>query len=219
MKIIYGYLVSYSYVLGLLAATTAIEKLTGLSINTLRKALHIFVAFTWVIMSRFLLDTWHFAVIPLTFVPATAVIIKYDLFKVLQRDHSDRGIFHYAVSMSVLCIISVLYPAGFISCGIAVFVLSFGDGASTIVGQAFGRAHGKIHQTKTLAGFIACFLFSILGILIYRAFFSFSIGFLHVFLIALVAAFMELIGGRLDNYSVPLGVFAASMLMRIGEAL
>ena len=221
MNILYGYLFSFLYVFGVLFVVSAIKMLCKAEQNDIfRKAVHILIAFTWLPLYSFLHGTWHFIIIPLAFVIVTAVSAKYSLIKIVERDSEKRknyGIVHYAVSMTVLCALANICPASIISCGIGVFALSFGDGCASLFGQAFRKMNVHITKTKTLMGSLACFIFTIFGIFILSLFIPFSVKFVSLLVIGVVAALMEIVGGNYDNYSVPFGATATAMLMGIGE--
>ena len=221
MNIVLGYLTSYIYVIGLLVALSVFKKTCKAQDNDIfRKLVHIFIAFTWFILSRYLYGTWHFVIMPFSFVVITALSTKYSLIKIVQRSKyagKDRGIIHYAISMTLICLVAHCDPRYLIPCGMGVFALSFGDGAAAVFGQAFQKTNIHITKTKTLAGSISCFVFVISGILILRAIAPFSISLAHLLTIGATASLSEIAGGRLDNYSVPFSVMIAAALMRIGE--
>ena len=218
MIIIKGYLFSYLYVVGILAAVFAVNKLSKAQGDVLRKPVHVLVAFTWLILCKYLYGTWHFVILPLTFVVILAVCTKYSLLKIIERDtgsKKDFGIIHYAISMTLICAVAALFPATLITCGIGVFALSFGDGAASIFGEAFRKTNMHITKTKTLVGTIACFIFAIVGIFVFRLFIPFQIGIVHLLIIGFVAAFMEVIGGCYDNYTVPFGAMVTTIILTI----
>jgi dolichol kinase len=178
------------------------------------------IAFTWVFLCKYLYNTWHFVLMPLTFIAITIVSVKYRLIKIVERkSHAGRdiGIVHYAVSMTLVCLVAKLFPPALIPCGIGVFALSFGDGFAAIFGQAIKKMNRSITKTKTAAGTAACFVFSIVGIAVSRIFVPFPVGITQLAAIGLTAALMELVGGRYDNYTVPIGTAAAAWLMGVGE--
>jgi len=216
MNILYGYLFSYLYVFGILAAVFAVRKYSKAQGGILRKSVHITVAFTWFILCEYLYGSWNFVAIPLTFVIVLAICSKYGLLKIIERDDGrkkDFGIVHYAISMTLICVVATLFPIFLIPCGIGVFALSFGDGAASIFGEAFRKTNLHITKTKTLAGSIACFIFAIVGIFVFRGFVSFEIKIVHLLIIGFVAALMEIIGGHYDNYSVPFGAMASAAIL------
>jgi dolichol kinase len=146
--------------------------------------------------------------------------VEYRLIKIVERNDSeskDFGIIHYAISLTIVCAIAALFPKLIIPCGIGVFVLSFGDGAATLFGQAFRKCNIKIAKTKTLVGAIACFLFAIIGACILSFFHPFSMSVMPLLAIGFTTALAEIIGGRFDNYTVPFATIAVTTLLRIGE--
>ena len=221
MIIIKGYLFSYLYVLSILVIVYAVGKIYNVQGDILRKFVHLAVGFTWLILCKYLDDTLHFVILPLTVVIILAVCSKYGLLKVIERDDGkkkDFGILHYAISITLICTVAKLFSIVLIPCGIGIFVLSFGDGAASIFGEIFRKTNLHITKTKTLTGTIACFIFAIIGVLVYRGFVPFQINIVNLLIIGVVAAFMEIIGGRYDNYSVPFSTIAtAAILMNLNE--
>jgi dolichol kinase len=216
MRIITGYLFSYLYVTGILVAVYAVKKLSKAESDIFRKSVHVAVAFTWLILCKYLYGTWHFVIMPLTLIVILAVCSKEGLLKIIERENNkkkDFGIFHYAISTTLICAVAQLFPAILIPCGIGVFALSFGDGAASIFGEAFRKTNLHITKTKTLAGTVACFIFAIIGTLVLKGFVPFQISIVHLLIIGVVAAFMEVIGGHYDNYSVPFGVVAIAVIL------
>lgn len=221
MNILYGYLFSYLYVIGVLVSVSAVKKISKFQSDIFRKSVHILVAFTWVILCKYLYGTWHFVIIPLTFIVILAACSKFRLLKILERNdglEKEFGTVHYAISVTLVCMVAKLFPVSLVPCGMGVFALSFGDGTASLFGDAFRKTNLRITKTKTLAGAIACFIFSIIGILILREFVTFQIRIIHLLIIGVVAAFMEVIGGHYDNYTVPFGAMAtAAILMNNNE--
>ena len=216
MSVIKGYLFSYLYVFGILVAVFAVHRLSKAQGDILRKSVHITVVFTWLILCEYLYGTWHFVIVPLTFIAILALCSKFGLLKIIERvdgRKKDFGILHFAISMTLICVVAKLFPFCLVPCGIGVFVLSFSDGAASIFGEAFRKINFHITKTKTLAGTIACFIFAIVGALIFRAFVPFQISIINLLIIGAVAAFMEVIGGRYDNYSVPFGAMATAVVL------
>ena len=220
MRIVYGYLISYVYIIVLLVVITVGMRFSKAERNdAFRKTVHIMVGFTWIPLCEFLYGTWHFTIVPLSFVLVTALSVKFNLLKVVERDtpvgRKDFGIVHYAISMTLICLLATLYPVYLIPCGIGVFALSFGDGFAAVFGQAFRGINRNITKTKTVIGAIACFVFTIIGMLILARFTPFSFTVIPLLLIGVVATVMEVIGGRFDNYTVPVGTIATAILIRI----
>lgn len=217
MRVVYGYLVSYLYVIGLLAAVTVIKKFSKAKSNdAFRKSIHFLVSFTWLPLTHFLFGTWHFIVIPLSFILFTAISMKLNLLKAVKRSNSDGtdlGIVHYSISMTLLCIVATVFPVHIVPAGIGVFALSFGDSMASVFGQTFRKRNRNITKTKTVVGSFSCFIFAMVGTLVLRAFVSFPIGAGSLLIIGITAALMEVIGGRFDNYTVPIGTTLVSIAL------
>jgi dolichol kinase len=119
--------------------------------------------------------------------------------------------------MTLICTAATILPAYLIPCGIGVFALSFGDGAAGVFGQAFSKMNLHITKTKTAMGTIGCFIFSIVGTVVLSTFIPFPIEIIPLLIIGVTAALMEIIGGHLDNYTVPFGTTIVAVLLGIGE--
>jgi len=221
MRIVFGYLGSYLFVIGLIVAISTIKKFSKIHSNeAFRKSVHILTAFTWIPMYEYLFGTWHFVIVPLSFVIITGLSARYNIIAIVERDNapgSNLGIVHYSISMTILCIVATSFQVYLIPCGIGIFALSFGDGTATVFGQAFRKNNLHITKTKTLVGSIACFIFTIAGTLVFRIFTPFQITVVPLLIIGTTSAMMEIVGGRYDNYSVPIGTTIAAMLMRVSE--
>jgi phytol kinase len=221
MRIVYGYLLSYLYIIGVLAVVTVVKRLNRSENNGIyRKTVHILIPFTWIPLYIFLFGTWHFVVIPLSFIFITALSVKFDLIKIIERDPpigKDFGIIYYSISMTILCFVATVFPKYLVSCGIGVFALSFGDGTAALLGQVLKKRNRHITKTKTIIGSLACFIFAIIGTLVLRMITPFQLRVASLLVIGITATIMEIIGGRYDNYTVPFGTTIAASLMRVGE--
>ena len=102
MNILYGYLISYFYVFGVLFVVSIIKKISKIKQNDIfRKSVHILIVFTWLPLYFFLYGTWHFIVIPLTFVLINAVSAKYSLIKIVERDDGKKK--EYRLRAHLIC--------------------------------------------------------------------------------------------------------------------
>jgi len=221
MNIFSGYLLTYSYIFGIFILALIIKVITKIKQNEIfRKFIHIFISFTWIFLYRNLVDTWHFVIIPSTIIILLVFILRYRLIPIIERsdsDSKDLGTLHYAISVTLICLLAKLFPASLIPGAIGIFALSFGDGTASIFGPLFKKFNLHITKTKTLAGSIACFVFSIIGVIILNQLVPFQIKLYQLLIIGIIATAMEIIGGNFDNYTLPFGVTAAAILMRIGE--
>ena len=61
MKVLFGYVFTYLYVLGIFVAAYVIKWICGIEQNEVfRKSIHILAAFMWIIIYTHLYNTWHF---------------------------------------------------------------------------------------------------------------------------------------------------------------
>ena len=88
MNIFYGYLFSYLYVVAIILAATILKKIFRNKNNDIfRKIIHISTGFTWLILCEYLYGTWHFVIMPLSFIAVTIVSTKYNLIKIVERSN------------------------------------------------------------------------------------------------------------------------------------
>jgi len=131
-----------------------------------------------------------------------------------EGEKSTPGTVYYAMAITVLMALSLIFPETLIPGGIAVFCLSFGDGFAAIAGEFFGKHSPKITKTKSLIGSAACAVFSIVGIYILSIFVPIDLSFPQVLIIGLATSVLELAGWGLDNFTISFGVVALATLFR-----
>ena len=208
-----GYVIGFVYVFALIFGIGLLQKLLKFDLELSRKLIHSFLGFTWVILYKFFAGNWQIVVIPIAFIIVNALSYKFKLFKMIEREDDNHcGTVYFAIAMTILMFCTLLWPETMPMSGIAVFCLTFGDGFAAIIGS---KVKKKIHirPHKTLAGTIACFIFSVIGIFVCRIFIPFEINLWKFLLIGLVSAAAELVGKGLDNFSVTFGVYAVSILL------
>ncbi len=201
-----GYAVELFYVAAVVGLLQLIGKRTALSPHISRKIIHILIAFVWVFQYYFFRGSHALLIVPFFVTLLLFFAARYRLVSSMVNESNPYGIFYYALSVSLVSILSVLFPESFLPSGAAIFCLSFGDGFAALIGSAFKRGH-RILGEKTLEGTLACFLFSlaglfILGLLVPPAMLSFPL----MLLGAVLTTLFELIGGRFDNLLIVLGV-------------
>ncbi len=216
MDILHGYLFSYTYLFATILLIGLIQKIIKFDIEISRKVIHIFVGMTWLILQKYLEGTWHIVIVPLSFVIINALSYKYKIFKMYERaDGSGNhfGTVYYAVSMTVMAVISLFIPKLMLPFGIACFSLSFGDGAAALAGSLIKKKKIMITREKSLAGTMMCAIFAALGIALLSCFVSLPLKWTEIVLLGVLTAVLELVGKGLDNFSIPFGVMAASALL------
>jgi dolichol kinase len=115
--------------------------------------------------------------------------------------------------MTVLMTLTIFFPATVIPSGIAVFCLSFGDGAASLIGSFFGKYGPRITKTKSLIGSLACAVGAIAGVYLMMLFVPFSLPFYAIVIIGVTTAACELVGYGMDNFAIVFGVTAISTLL------
>ena len=97
--------------------------------------------------------------------------------------------------------------------GVGAFALAFGDGFAAIFGKIDSKYNITLKKGRSLFGTVGCFVFSFLGILIVCRILHAEIPVSWMLIFAVVSTIMEFIGGRFDNLTIPLGVFAVAGIM------
>ena len=216
MGYLWGYLIGYLYLFGVILGVGAAYKVFKFPSELSRKLIHILICFTWLVLYNFFEGSWQILVMPVSFVIINALSLKFRFFKGMEREgeKSTPGTVYYAMAITLLMGMSLIWKQTLIPGGIAVFCLSFGDGFAAIAGEFFGKRSPKITKTKSLIGSAACFVFAVIGVYILSIFVPIGLSFPQVLLIGLATALLELVGMGLDNFTITLGVVALATLFR-----
>lgn len=168
-------------------------------------------------MYFYLKGTIHIIIVPLIFIAVNFLSLKLKLFKSMEREQKDGkndfGTVYFAICMTVMSVISYFCNKALIPYGIAVFCLSFGDGAAAMAGSLIKKHNPVIVKGKTLAGAVACFIFAALGIILICCVLDIEISFWRIALLAFISSVLEVISGKYDNFAVPLGVMLTATLI------
>lgn len=214
--IIKGYILCFVTVFGIIGAVTLMQKLFGLKGEVPRKLIHTLVSFTWFPMYFYLRGTMHFIVIPVIFTVVNYLAEKFHFFRSMEREREDGrhdwGTVYYAVCMTILSCVTYFFPKKLPCYGIAVFALSFGDGAAALIGSSVKR-NIQIMKGKSLAGTIACFLAATAGIWFVCNVIGQELALLQSVFLGAASAVLELVSGRADNFAVSLGICALAWFM------
>lgn len=216
MNYLVGYLLGYGFLFAVILGIGMCYKKIGFSSELARKLIHILICFTWVILYRYFSGSWQILVMPISFVIINALSLKYKFFAGMEREgeKSTPGTVYYAIAITILMAISLLWEETLIPSGVAVFSLSFGDGFAAIAGHYLGDRSPKIIGEKSLIGTTACFIFTIVGIYILSAFVPLGLVFWQILVIAFAASLLELMGHGLDNFTITIGVMLITTLFR-----
>lgn len=216
MDFLWGYLIGYAYLFGVILGVGAAYKLFKFPSELSRKLIHILICFTWLILYRFFEGSWQILVMPVSFVIINALSLKFKFFKGMEREgeKSTPGTVYYAMAITVLMALSLIFPKTLIPGGIAIFCLSFGDGFAAIAGEFFGKHSPKITKTKSLIGSAACMVFAVIGVYILSIFVPIGLSFPQVLIIGAATAVLELAGWGLDNFTISFGIVALATAFR-----
>ena len=153
--ILYGYLFSYLYLFGVIFFIGALQKLFRFDVEISRKVIHFFIGFVWLILHKYHAGTWHFLVVPISFVVINYASYKLKIFKMFEREDEKNhyGTIFYAVAMTVMSAVSLVFPQTLLPYGLAVFCLSFGDAAAALCGKYIRKGNnlfvsGKLRTRK-----------------------------------------------------------------------
>ncbi|MCQ2592695.1 MAG: hypothetical protein MJ188_07905 [Treponema sp.] len=213
MTILLGYLFTYGFILCTFAISLLFNKLNLVKEEGSRKIVHIMVCFCWWIINRFLGGTIHQIIIPVSMIIVNWILNKKaNIPGMSRKEDESNGTVWYAVSFTVMNIVSFFVPAFTVSAGFGIFTLSFGDGFAAIFGKINSKANLKIMKHRSLFGSLSCFIFSALGIVLVSLLTGCWLSVPFILLTALFATILEFIGGRFDNLVIPFGVFGITYL-------
>lgn len=219
MTILTGYILTYLYLFGVILFVGLLQKLFRFDKELSRKLVHFLIGFVWLILHHFFAGTWHFAVIPFSFVIINYLSYKFKIFKMFERDDGEKnsyGTVFYAASIAVMAVISMFLPQTLLPSGVAVFCLSFGDAAAALAGEYIKKGNIPLTKTKSLFGTLAGIAASILGVFLFIWIIPMPLQVWHILLIGVATGLLELVGHGLDNFTIPFGVMALTTLLLPG---
>lgn len=202
--ILIGYAVCVLYVFFLIILTKLVFKLTAVT-EISRKSLHIGTFGILFIAKIFFTDFFHYAVICGIFAVFTFFVVKFKLFKDIERETPSFGVFYYSLSLFAcavcICFLPDLYP-----CFVAAFTaLAVGDGAASVFGRITENI--KISKSKTLSGTVACIFFTFLILFVLTSTDFISVELTTVIAVSVASGIFELTETGFDNLTVPFSVF------------
>lgn len=211
IKIIGGYAIVLAYVFLLIFGVgNWVKKYQGL--ETSRKVIHTMLVVVWALLEALFRDTIHQVVIPVLFIGLNILSYRYGIYGSVERiDQNHKGTIYFALAITGIMAVSYWIPGLFLSGGVAVVCLTFGDGAAALIG--YHVPSRKIRDHKTLAGMAACILASVIGMIAFKALYHPSLLWQDIFLLALFAAMMELTENGWDNITLSWGVFALAGIL------
>ena len=202
---------------GIIGMITLLHKLIGFSNEISRKLIHVLVGFTWLPIYFYLRGTVHMIILPVIFVAVNWLSVHFNIFKSMEREtdgkKKDLGTVYYAVCMTLMSVFTYIFPEKLPCYGIAVFCLSFGDGAAAIAGKLVKKYNKELMRGKTLAGTLACLFAAVIGVYFICAVIKQPISLLNAVIFGAVTAMFELFSGKYDNFTVSLGVMLTACLI------
>lgn len=218
MTILFGYILTYCWVFLVLGATQVVKARTHAGDEVSRKIVHIAVAFAWLPMYFCFGASWHLVVPPLTFVVLNYLSARKNIFSAMERSDAEKqsyGTVWYAVSMSLMAAVSAAYEAALPAYGVGLFCMALGDGFAPMLG-GIKKGNRTLLRGRTLYGSIGVFVISLAVAAVMTAAFAMPLAPWELLLIALGAAALELVSASgLDNISLPLGVFALTLIFTL----
>lgn len=211
---ILGIIISFAFVFAIIFIAGLLKRLGQ---EASRKFVHIGVANWWLIaMAYFDSPVWA-SIVPASFVVLNYISYKYGLFKSMERKggKEDLGTVYYAISLLVIALLTFSKTGKPYLGAIAILTMGYGDGLAAVVGKALGWGKYKVFgANKSLAGSLTMFMASlaVAGVLMSMYAGGFDLG--KAAALALIATVLEALTPMgFDNLSVPLGTYAALMLM------
>lgn len=212
MEVILGYILTYTYLILVLTGVSLIQKKLRFNSDISRKLIHILVGFSWIIMTHYFKTSVHLIVPPLTFIVINYIIYKRDLL-ISMKNEKSKGTIYYALSFTILSIITVLKPDFLPFYGIGVFSMCIGDGLAPIVSKKHNKYKiGK--SNKTYIGSITICLSSFIVLLVFSKFYYLEIKLIKIIFLSLCSAILELVGKEFDNITLPIGLSVITYLIR-----
>ncbi len=206
MKIVLGYLLTYSYLLFILFGVEILQKRISFSDEVSRKMIHVGVGCSWFIMIAFFEISWHLVIPPLTFVFINYWSYRNHIFTSMEVNHrSSKGTIYFALSYVILSFATLLLP-DFLPCyGLGAMAMTFGDGLAPFAKNLFPKSIGS--TSKTYGGSIFLFLIIVLLVFCFFQFYHIEFHLVYALFISLFGTVLEFLGENgYDNLTLPLGV-------------
>ena len=207
--IVKGYVYTYLYLLLVFGISYIINKKSNALIS--RKFIHIAPSFCFIIFYKYLRNSFHLLVVPLTIIIFNYVSYKKKLLKPMEEE-SSLGTVYYAVSIFIFGLITYLNNNFYCYFGIGWFIMAFADGAAPIIGKYIKSP--KIYKDKTLNGSLTVFGVAVVVCVIFNVIFNIGYSVFDIIIIGISSFILELIGVKgFDNITLPLGVAFISYLL------
>jgi phytol kinase len=216
-RIFLGYVIVFGYIFSVLLIAWGTGKCGILGKEGCRKLIHISLGGVWIILYHFLSGTIHLVLIPITFVLINFyTYIMSDkpgnrltpLLSGMEREGAGRspGTVYYALSVTILAVLSRNSYTWFLCCGIGLFCMTMGDGMAGVIGKrASGIFSRRLVGEKTIGGSMGCMIFGSMGCALILLWLGASFPVWKIILIGICCGILELPGQGLDNITVPVG--------------
>ncbi len=213
MKIILGYILTYSYLTIILLGTTLLKKKFNYKEETTRKIIHILVGFSWFIMVYFFNTTIHLIIPPLTFIFINYLSYKKDLIKSMERTkNKSKGTIYYALSFTILAFITYSKPDFLPYYGIGVLTMALGDGLAPFMNFNSKLEIGSTKKTYT--GSACVFIIALIISILFNNYYSLNYTILNYITMASSACILEFTGFQgFDNLTLPIGLSLIAYLI------
>ncbi|MCX4253659.1 MAG: hypothetical protein OSJ63_00130 [Bacilli bacterium] len=216
MRTVIGYILTYTYISLVIIITELIKRKYSLKNEISRKIIHIMVGLSWFIMIYFFSFTYHLMIPPLTFIFINYISYKTNFLKSMERpDKESKGTIYYAISFTILSMITVLNHDFLPFYGIGILAMVLGDGIAPFIGSKIPQYKIK-NTTKTYFGSLTIIIITFLLTLIITKNYHLSYSIYEILIISISASILELIGVKgFDNLTLPLGLALISWLLAI----
>lgn len=214
LESIFGLLISILYIVIIIAIST---RLTHLPFEFSRTFTHILVMNWWLIATFFIKDYWLAITAPILFVIFNTLNVIYNFIPAIntKRRDSNKGPIYYALAVFILTAATFHTPSFHIVGGIGLLVMAYGDGFAALIGQKYGTHTYTIFKGhKTFEGSFTMLVVSMIVITTYQYLKLGTVDFIQVFLLSLVATFVEAISPfGIDNLFIPILVSLLYFIM------
>lgn len=214
MNILIGYILTYTYIITIIIVVSLFNKKKHLQRETSRKLIHILVGLSWPIMIYFFKFSYHLIIPPLSFIVINYISYKKDLITSMQNSNNYKGTIYYALSFTILSIITFFNHAFLPFYGLGVLTMAIGDGLAPFSGRL---SNTKINNSKkTYLGSLTVAISCLLLTIIFSSLYSLQYNIIEILIISLSASFLEFFDYKgTDNLTLPLGVSIIAYLLTI----
>ena len=196
-----GYFFTFFYLFIVYFVLTISKRLLNISGDITRKIMHVFSCMSVFLINYFYIGQVHMFIIPILYIMINWLIIRFNLFSIMQRDAKHYGGIYFSITLFISQLFVYFKPDLLIPSYYSLLVLAFGDGASGLFGSVIVK-NFRLTKYKSLVGMISFILFSFISLLIADSYFL-NIGFINLLVLAITGSVVELLTDNgLDNFTV-----------------